>query len=384
MASPPNVPIASDAGPLLDRMLHAGWKFDFFQAVWLLERLCAGATPVGLRGPVTSEAIQFRPHVALGFPPTDVRRIAARPAEGDQEHRFRLDVTFMGLYGVSTPLPLHYAVDVLRSVDPYAITAEASGDTGLAQREPAAARASDTNPTRDFLDLLHHRLISLFYRAWTKYRYDRAFGLPGRDSVTEYLLWLIGHSRAADEDVIGVCPLRLLRYAGVLTQHPRSAVTLEGVLTDYWDGLPVEVEQFRGRWVPLHDADRNVIGLGNCTLGVDLTVGDQVYDLSGAFTVTVGPVDWQTYLSFVPDGQRYARTQSLVELYRSDPLSFDIQVRLRAGQVPELGLTSDDAAGRLGFTSWLRTDEIPETSVVFGATRAVPPGGGAAVSAEAA
>jgi type VI secretion system protein ImpH len=139
----------------------------------------------------------------------------------------------------------------------------------------------------------------------------------------------------------------------------------------------VEVEQFRGRWVPLSDADKNRIGLANCRLGIDLTVGDQVYDLSGAFDIAVGPVDWQTYLSFVPDGDSFAQTRALVELYRADPLSFNVEVRLRAGQVPDTRLSSDETAGRLGYTSWIRTEEMPETSVVFDATRAAPGGGGA-------
>lgn len=377
MGSPADGTSSDRGGPLLDHMLTEGWKFDFFKAVWLLERLCAGATPVGARGPASGEAIRFRPHIAVGFPPTDLRRVEARPGADDAETTYRLDVTFMGLYGVSTPLPLHYAVDMLRSVDPYPLAAEAAAEEAASDRLPSSVKVTDTNPTRDFLDIFHHRLISLFYRAWAKYRYDVTFPMPERDLITDYLLWLIGHSRASDEDLLGVCPIRMLRYAGVLTQHPRSSAMLEGVLTDYWDGLPVEVEQFRGRWVPLGDTDKNRIGLANCRLGVDLTVGDQVYDLSGAFNVAVGPVDWQTYLSFVPDGDSFARTQALVELYRADPLSFNVEVRLRAGQVPETGLSSDEAAGRLGYTSWVRTEEMPETSVVFDATRAAPGGGGA-------
>ena len=103
-------------------------------------------------------------------------------------------------------------------------------------------------------------------------------------------------------------------------------------------------------------------------LGIDLTIGEEVYDLSGAFSISIGPLDWETYLTFQPDGERFAQTRSLVELYNTDPLSFTIEMKLHEGEVPEMRLSSDDQAGRLGFTSWVRTDELPATSVTFAST----------------
>ena len=348
--------------PVLERLATRGWEFDFLQAVWLLERLDDGASRVGGREPAAGETIRFRPDVSLGFPATDVRRVAVRRGAGGGD-RYHLDVTFMGLYGVSTPLPLHYAIGILRSVDPYTPSPAPAAEPQPAG--PGARTATDSNPVRDFLDLLHHRLVSLFYRGMVKYRYDLTFGLPDRGVITDYLLWLTGHSPEANARVVGVDPIRMIRYAGILTQHPRSAATLEGMLSDYWDGLPVDVESFVGRWVALGPADLNRIGRMNSSLGADLTVGEQVYDLSGAFRVRVGPVDWATYLAFLPDGAAHARTRSLVRLYAADPLSFSVEVRLHANQVPPARLASDEAAGRLGYTSWVRTEEVRATSVIF-------------------
>ena len=47
---------------------------------------------------------------------------------------------------------------------------------------------------RDFLDIFNHRMISLFYRAWEKYRFPVAYERGGRrtDRFTGYLLDLIG------------------------------------------------------------------------------------------------------------------------------------------------------------------------------------------------
>ena len=140
------------------------------------------------------------------------------------------------------------------------------------------------------------------------------------------------------------------------------------MLLDYWKDYAVELEQCVGRWVPIAPDDLNRMGAANSTLGGDLTVGEQVYDLSGAFNISVGPVDWTTYLSFLPDGSRFSQTRALVDLYCMDPLNFTIEIKLRAGEVPEMQLSSDDQASRLGYTSWARTDDIAETSVMFHVT----------------
>ncbi|HEY3245614.1 MAG TPA: type VI secretion system baseplate subunit TssG [Phycisphaerae bacterium] len=388
--------------PLLQRMLTRGWEFDFFQAVWLLERYLSApagsagaspssagaslsqanasdnerpAVPLGERGPVTAERLRLRPYISVGFPSTDVRRISRCPLPDHDEFFYRLDVTFMGLYGVSTPLPLHYAISILRSVESVpGVDPAPAGSAGASPSQAIAAVPATDNgessPMRDFLDIFHHRVLSLFYRAWAKYRYDVSFGVPGRDIITDYLLWLIGLSRVAKAQEVGVSPIRLIRYAGLLTQHPRSAATLEGMLLDYWgEQIPVRVDQFQGRWVALSPGDLNHMGVANARLGVDLTVGEEVYDLSGAFGVSMGPVDWHTYLSFLPDGEGYAQTKALIELYCTDPLAFTIEMKINAQQVPITRLTCDEQAGRLGFTSWIRTDEMGETSVNFDATR---------------
>ncbi len=355
-------------GALLDRLVKRGFEFDFFQATWLLERYYTEGLPVGDRGPVSREPFRFRPHTSMGFPSCDVTRISYNPGVDGGVPFFRIDVTFMGLYGISTPLPVHYAVDVLRSVEHGNVAAVEAGATPPTALDETGDNEFGFSPIRDFLDIFHHRLMSLFYRSWLKYRFDMAYGLRGHDVITHYLLWLIGLPPRCAEEVLGVSPIHMLRYAGILTTRPKSAVGLEGMLTDYWQHLAVNVEQCTGRWVSICGADMNRVGRANSTLGVDLTIGEEIYDLSGAFSISIGPVDWETYRSFLPDGECFAQTRSLVELYNTDPLSFTIEMKLHAGEVPEMRLSSDDLAGRLGFTSWVRTDELPATSVTFAST----------------
>lgn len=359
-------PTPAAGAPLLDRLTQRACEFDFFQAVWLLERYRGGDTLVGERGPVAKERLRFRPDISLGFPATDLCRMFTRPNPDTSTPLYLLEIAFLGLYGVSTPLPLHYAIEILRGVEP-ALTPQ-PGAPEAAARTPEPGAGPGSSPVRDFLDIFHHRVISLFFRSWLKYRYERMFGAPQRDALTEYLGLLNGCPPSYDAATLGVSPLRLLRYLGTLTQRPRSATTLAGLLFDYWGDVPVQIRQFVGQWVPLDEADQNRFGVQNCGVGVDLTIGEQVYDLAGAFTIAVGPVDWETYVSFLPGGFRFRQTRALTRLYCCDPLAFSMEITLRAGEVPETRLTSDAGAGALGMTSWVRTAELGETSVTFDAS----------------
>lgn len=351
--------------PALQRLRADACRFTFDQAVWLLERyLTSAAVSIGQRGPVSRERLRFRPALSMGFPATDVARLREWRQDGTDEPLFVIDVTFLGLYGVTTPLPLHYSIDILRSTQTSATLHEAGA---------APAPDSERSPTRDFLDLIHHRVISLFYRACLKYRYDRVFPLGERDTITEYLKQLIGCLPGYDHATLGVAPLALLRYAGIFTQRPRSATTLAGMLVDYFPGIPVDVHQFCGHWVTLDEDQLNHVGRLNSRLGEDLTVGEQVYDLTGSFTIAIGPVDWYTYLTFLPDGERYGQTCALARLYCNDPLAFSLRVDLLPDQVPPTQLTSDDTAGRLGLTSWVRTGPLGATSVTFDTATWRPP-----------
>ncbi len=180
--SPMTAAAAQGAPALVRRLLERAWEFDCLQAIWLLERHCRGDVPVGGRGPVARENLRFRPDLSLGFPATDLRRVLAQRRPDQDAWCYVVEVTFLGLYGVATPLPLHYAVDILRS-------------SGRDAGEPGAT----ANPVRDLLDVLHHRIVSLFYQAWEKYRFTISYERGEYDRFSHYLLDLIGLQPSADQ-----------------------------------------------------------------------------------------------------------------------------------------------------------------------------------------
>jgi type VI secretion system protein ImpH len=325
-------------------LFSAGWEFDFFQAVRLLARVNRERKPVGFTAAPQDEIVRFRAKNSLSFPPSEVDSIAENVGGPPS-----MTVTFLGLIGCHGALPMEYtemAIDQL-----------CNGEGAFS----------------DFLDLFHHRLLSLFYRAWEKHhflvQFERAAGEgSGDDLFTGYLFDLVGMGFAG---LRGRLPFRdqaLLPYAGLLGQQPHSASALAGILRDYF-GLPVAVEQFRGLWHTLEEQDLCILGeegLSSC-LGMGALAGDAVWNLQALIRVRFGPLTLKQFQDFLPDGRAFRRAAALIRLFIGDTLDFEIQPVLLASAVPWCELT-DDGAPRLGWSGWLKTETFTADAddVVFG------------------
>ena len=339
---------------LEDRLFREGHAFDFFQAVRLLHALDPGRRPVGRGGPPEAEAVRFRAHASLSFPPGSIyaleRGTPDRPVP-------TLTQSFLGLTGPSGVLPRHYTELLLRL------------------RE---SKAAEKYALRDWLDLFNHRLTSLFYRAWEKYRFELAYergeyALPEPDTHTRALRSLVGLGLPPLRDRLAVSAegrplarvddLAVLYYGGLFAHRPRNAAGLEALLADYFQ-LPVRVQQFQGRWLALEPANQTRLGDGpgsNNRLGADALAGERVWDRQGQFRVRVGPLAYERFVEFLPDRAPIpARKASflmahLVRLYVGPDLEYDVQLVLLAAEVP--GCRLDDGGGgvgpRLGWNTWL-------------------------------
>jgi len=323
---------------LIERLLQEPHRFSFFQIVQLLEKSRKDAVRVGGQGPASGEILRFRPPLSFAFPNADVEKIeVGTDAQG--RRRYHLDATFLGLYGTVTPLPNFYTEELLH-------------DTG------------DESILRDFLDIFHHRLYSLFYRCWEKYRHYVRFRDAGRDEFTRMIFCLAGLGVAAPPAGAAVPAVRILQYTGLFTQLPPSAEALKALLADYFAGPGVEIAPFALRWIKVPETQRNRIGIANCRLGRELHVGAEVRDRAGKFRVTMGPTKLPTFMEFLPGGMKARAVDELVRLFVRDPLQYEIEVLLERDEVPELRLHEDSVSARLGQTTWFGKPGR-DASVVF-------------------
>ena len=167
-----------ESASVSERLLREPYRFDFFQAVRLLERLEAeqgrSCYPVGHDRLPAQEAVRLRALPGLSFPAGEISQIRPRDTQGNDNLPPEMIVTFMGLTGPAGVLPQHYTTLLLQRL-----------------------RSRDTT-LRDFLDLFNHRMLSLFYRAWEKYRFPLAYERSRLDKGGT-----INQETPADSDLFG-------------------------------------------------------------------------------------------------------------------------------------------------------------------------------------
>jgi len=317
---------------LEERLRNEPYLFEFFQAVRLLERFLPDKVEVGKFAPPSAEVARFLANSTLVFPASEIQALTW-PAKGPVE----MKVNFMGLTGPEGVLPIAYTVFLMER-----------------------ARAGDSAST-DFFDVFNHRIISLFFQAWGKYRFWIAYERGERDQFSHHLLDLIGLGTAGLQDRQSVPDDSLLFYSGLLAQHPRSAVALEQILIDYFD-VPVEVEQFAGGWYELERSDQcSFQGKGSYSeqLGVGAVLGDEVWDQTARVRVKIGPLTLAQYEEFLPTGSAFEPLRVLTRFFANDELDFEVQLMLKRDEVPRCELGADgESPPRLGWTTWGRTREM--------------------------
>jgi type VI secretion system protein ImpH len=312
--------------PIINELLRNPQQFSFYQTIRLLVSSVEGGAMPGTAGSPVHEPLRFRPHASLGFPSADVTSIEIL-ADSDERKQFRVDVNFMGLYGPSSPLPTFYTEEIIDG-------------------------SRDENTRRDFLDMFHHRAISFLYRSWQKYRYYELFEANAVDKFSQWMLSLIGCGDVSLRKGLDLDWERLLAYLGVLSMRGRSAPTMARLVSHYFRGLPVSIDQWVERRVKIDQTQRALLGYENSSLGMDCTIGEQVRDISGKFRIKIGPLDFDRFRKFLPDGEEYRSLHHLVRFTLRDQLDYDVELTLQNNEVPALNLASDNPC-QLGWSSWL-------------------------------
>jgi type VI secretion system protein ImpH len=318
-----------EQAPKSERLYDEPYTFRFFQAVRLLQRLAAAREPVGRFVQPSNEAVRFGVHNILTFPPSEIFELVSDPPGPP-----KMSVNFMGLTGPLGVLPLYY--------------------TQLVQ---GRVKERDTT-TRDFFDIFNHRMISLFYAAWEKYRAVVAYERGERDRATQALLSLIGLGTGGLPERQSVIDDALLFYAGLIGQRPLSASALCQVLSDYFQ-VPVDVEQFTGAWYALDrptQCEFQEADTASEQLGYGAVVGDEVWNQQSRARLRIGPLDLERYLDFLPSGTAFEPLQTLTRLLVSDQIDFEVQLILKREDVPPCGLgVEEGTAPQLGWITWIKS-----------------------------
>jgi len=318
-------------------LLKKGHAFSFFQVMRLLRLLVSDWERTEEKRVKEGEKIRIRPELSLTFPASDVAKIEEFTDDGPS---FLVTATMLGLYGTSSPLPTFYTEDLMNE------------------------EAEDLSVTRDFIDIFNHRLYHLLFHCWTKYREFLQLVEENNPKDLEKLFCLIG---------LGETELRedlpesysLLRYTGLFTQFPRSALGLETLLQDAFGGIPVEVIPCVKRRVMIPFDQRFSFGTSGNSLGEDSFVGEEIDDRMGAFHLRIGPLKSGPFHALLPGQHHHQRLVFLTQFYLIEPFEYDFELVLAEREAETICLGSPQWA-QLGLDTWIfSTDHLGQVHTIF-------------------
>ena len=316
-----------------------GRRFSFFQVIRLVRLL--GHVPETVEDPRTvarqAKSLRIRPQNNLSFPASDV--VSIQRTEGEFPG-FLVNASFLGLYGPASPLPTFYTEDLIQQ------------------------EADEESAVRDFLDIFNHRIFTLFFRCLMKYRLSFQVCEERNPEILNKLYCLIGLGELRHRRDMPYA-YSMIRYSGILSQHPRSAWGLETMLCDAFSNVPVKVVQCAARIVKIPMSQRLLLGKTGSSLGINSVIGEQIRDHTGKFRLRLGPVNFTLFRKLLPGSEENKRLSLLTRFYLLDALEYDLELILQEGEASCVRLGAETAS-RLGMDTWIYScEKIGEVRAVF-------------------
>lgn len=302
------------------------FDYGFYQVLREIECRYPAQPRLGTANRPQDEPIRLGQDPSMAFAPAIFSSV--QPATDGRVAR--LIQQFFGMFGPNGPLPLHLT--------------EFARERLLNNRDAAMVR---------FIDILHHRPLTMFYRAWAQAQPTIGFDRPEADRFSAYVGSLVGMGTPAVRRRDAAGDHVRLFFAGWLSRQVRSAEGLRSILSGHFR-LPVQVVEHAGHWLKLPADDLTRIGTqtSGCQLGLGTVLGARVWDRQHCIQVAFGPLTLEQFESFLPGGDALHRLVALVRHILTFEFDWDLRLVLARGAVPAARLGQHS---RLGWTTWVGT-----------------------------
>lgn len=318
---------AQDLARLMNAVHEQPWAHDFFALIRRIDSLRPQSPRTGEAARPQQEALRLAQPPELDFAPAALSRLELRSHVPP-----RLSVRFFGLLGPHGPMPLHFTEYLRERVHHH-------GDSAGAH----------------FLDIFHHRLLSLFYRAWAQAQPTVHVDLPRDD---RFIAWL--GAAAGLPARSGRVPREAVAFhAGHLAGRTRCPEAACKILRHYF-GVPVSLQPHVGQWLAVEADDRSRLGYARnraerartpgATLGRSANAGSRTWDRQHRVRLRLGPLTHAQHASFLPGGDAWGPLTDWVALLTPPQMQWELELALHSDSRPPPML---GRCMRLGVTSWL-------------------------------
>ncbi|NCI16629.1 type VI secretion system baseplate subunit TssG [Cronobacter muytjensii] len=311
---------------LTDSLRHQLPYMNFYRFCQWLERNHPDRRVPGSDWQVRHEPVRFRPHSGMGFPTSEIRGVET-PEHPHLPPTIR--VTFMGLYGVESPLPTQYIDDI-------------------------AQRREGYEATRDFLDIFNHRLISQYYRIWRKYSYPATFQAGGADNTSQYLLGLVGLGINGCAASAGTPLSRFLALLPVMMLPGRTPEGMMALVRLLAPQTRAEVFHHDRCRIALREPVRMRLNQP-LSLKHRPVMGAYATDVNGQVLLRLITPCAQEARGWLPGGELYRDLLALLHVYPGSHLDVRLQLRVARHLLSDARLSCrQEGAAQIGRTAVLK------------------------------
>ena len=279
-AQPPH----SRLTPRLEADIH---RINFYRLCQLLEKRNQGKPLLGSTSHPSDDPVRFCPHPGMGFPASELKAVEYNDEDCTAPPVIR--TTFMGMYGVDSPLPTAYLDD---------ITQRREGHEAL----------------QGFLDIFNHRILTQFYRIWRKYSYPATFEAGGNDDISQSLLGLVGLGIPGTANHIATPVSRFLALLSVLRLPGKTQEGIQAMVSLLAPQTTVQVSPYCLRPVEV-DQPMGFYAEDDFLLDGNMPLGDEVMDASSQLLIALSTDNEQEAQGWKPDGLLYQDFLVMLRVY---------------------------------------------------------------------
>lgn len=299
----------------------------------LVRRLETPTERFGRAGGPAREPARLGQRVRLSMATRDIA--GYRPGDGTRAPE--VDVEVLGLLGPEGALPLHLNRWIMARLS----------DRWFAGDDNHAT--SDTT-FLDFCNMLQHRMLALFWRAWGDARPEvqAELGTGGRlQALVDALAGIGLPGLKAPDGTPGFSALAR-RHATSLAQEVHAPERLAGLLGDLL-GAPVAVVEFIGEWIAIPRALQTRLGRAHAALGRGAVAGARTFQRQSRIELKVGPLALAPYKRLLEDAAlRSALSRAILFAHGTD-IAVDLRLAVAARSVPDPRI----GQCQLGRTTWI-------------------------------